>query len=259
MSYIDSLFNLNGKVAVVIGGTGSLCGQIAVGLARAGCKVVISGRDVDKAEGKIELIEEAGGIAYFVESDVTERGSIEALVDIVSERSGRIDILINGAGINFSSPVEHVTEGQLHKIFDTNFHGAFRACQIFADYFKQHDNPTSIINIGSISGNTPLSDRFIQSASKAALHNLTRNLAREWAEFDIRVNTLIPGFFPAERSATMLDEAKVLDIIRKTPTSRFGRPEELIGATLLLASNTAGSFITGSEIVVDGGFSTTSI
>jgi NAD(P)-dependent dehydrogenase (short-subunit alcohol dehydrogenase family) len=259
MSYIDSLFNLKNKVAVVLGGTGELCGQIAVGLAKAGCEVVISGRDELKAEERVTEIEDAGGVAYFVEAEVTERGSIEALVDIVSERSGRIDILINGAGINYRSNAENVTEDEMLGIFDVNFNGAFRTCQIFAHYFKQHDWPSSIINIGSVSGLTPLSDRFIQSASKAALHNLTRNLAREWAEFDIRVNTLIPGFFPAAQSATMLDEARMLEILRKTPSSRFGNPRELIGATLLLASHDAGGFITGSEIVVDGGFNATSI
>lgn len=259
MSYLDSLFDLKNKVAVIIGGTGALCGQLAVGFAKAGCEVVISGRDVDKAADKIDLIEEAGGSAYFVETDITERGSIEALVDIVSERSGRIDILINGAGVNFPRLAEHVTDTEMNRILDVNFQGVFRACQIFADYFKQRDNPASIINIGSISGITPLSDRFIQSASKAALHNLTQNLAREWAEFDIRVNTLIPGFFPADQSSIVLDEAKMLEILRKTPSSRFGNPDELIGAALLLASSSAGSFITGSEIVVDGGYSTTSI
>ncbi|MGJ8672843.1 SDR family NAD(P)-dependent oxidoreductase [Rubritalea sp.] len=259
MSYIDSLFNLSNNVAVVLGGTGQLCSQIAFGLAKAGCEVVISGRDADIGEERVLAIEAAGGKAYFVEAEVTERGSIEALVDIVSERSGRIDTLINGAGINYRNAVENITEAELKGIFEVNFNGAFRACQIFGDYFKQHDRPTSIINIGSISGLTPLSDRFIQSASKAALHNLTKNLAREWAEFDIRVNTLIPGFFPAAQSAIMLDEARVLEILRVSPTSRFGRPEELIGATLLLASHSAGSFITGSEIVVDGGFSATSI
>lgn len=259
MSYIDSLFDLSNKVAVVLGGTGELCSQIAIGLAKAGCEVVISGRDADKGEERVIAIEEAGGTGYFVEAEVSERGSIEALVDIVSERSGRIDILINGAGINYNNAIENISEAELQGIFEVNFNGAFRACQIFGDYFKQHDRSTSIINIGSISGLTPLSDRFIQSASKAALHNLTKNLAREWAEYDIRVNTLIPGFFPAAQSATMQDEARILEILRMTPCSRFGNPEELIGATLLLASPTAGSFITGSEVVVDGGFSATSI
>ncbi|MGA0846676.1 MAG: SDR family oxidoreductase, partial [Luteolibacter sp.] len=95
---------------------------------------------------------------------------------------------------------------------------------------------------------------FTYSAAKAAVHNLSRNLAREWADKDIRVNTLIPGFFPAEQNRKVLDESRVLDILRQTPVSRFGNPEELIGATLLLASSKAGSFITGMEMVIDGGF-----
>jgi NAD(P)-dependent dehydrogenase (short-subunit alcohol dehydrogenase family) len=119
--------------------------------------------------------------------------------------------------------------------------------------------PASIINLGSISGLNPLSRVFTYSASKAAVHNLTRNLAREWADKDIRVNTLVPGFFPAEQNSKVLDESRVLDILRHTPASRFGNAEELIGATLLLASAKAGSFITGMEMIVDGGFQAMSI
>lgn len=259
MSYLDSLFDLKGKVAVVLGGTGDLCGQMAAGLAKAGCEVILSGRDELKAFDRINEIEADGGQAYFVEAEVTERGSLEALVDIVSERSGRIDILINGAGINFRNAIENISEEELLQIFDVNFNGVFRACQVFSHYFRHHDRPASIVNIGSIAGLQPLSDRFVHSASKAAVHNLTKNLAREWAEYDIRVNTLIPGFFPAEQSTTMLDDARVLEILRQTPSSRFGNPEELVGACLLLASPKASSFITGAEIIVDGGFSAHSL
>ena len=112
----------------------------------------------------------------------------------------------------------------------------------------------SIVNLGSMSGLIPLSRVFTYSMSKAAVHNLSKNLAREWAEYSIRVNTLVPGFFPAEQNRKVLDESRVLDILRQTPMSRFGSPDDLIGATLLLASNKAGGFITGAEMVVDGGF-----
>mgnify|MGYP005989186545 CR=1 FL=1 len=259
MSFYEELFDLKGRVAVVIGGTGELCGHMAIGLARAGCEVVISGRNEEKAEDKIKMIEDAGGSAYFVEAEVTERGSLEALVDIVSERSGRIDILINGAGVNSATPFMEIDDKELNRILNVDFKGLFRACQVFGRYFLEHDRPASIINVGSISGLNPLSRVFTYSASKAAVHNLTRNLAREWAENDIRVNTLIPGFFPAEQNRAVLDEARVLEILRKTPASRFGNPEELIGAVLLLASPKAGSFITGTEVVVDGGFQAMSI
>lgn len=254
MSYLESLFDLSGKVAVVIGGTGELCGHMAVGLAQAGCEVVVSGRNTLRGQEKLALIENEGGKAYFVEAEVTERGSLEALVDIVSERSGRIDIVINGAGVNIASPLEEVTIEELHKIFDINYTGTFLSCQVFGRYFRERSLPGSIINVGSVAGQTPISDSYSYSASKAAVHNLSKNLAREWAEYDIRVNTLVPGFFPATQHRESLDESRVLEILRKTPSSRFGNPRELIGATLLLASNGAGSFITGTELVVDGGF-----
>ena len=117
----------------------------------------------------------------------------------------------------------------------------------------------SIINLGSISGLNPLSRVFSYSASKAAVHNLSKNLAREWANQKIRVNTLVPGFFPAEQNKKVLDESRVASIMNHTPMDRFGKPDELIGATLLLASNNAGGFITGHELVVDGGFNSMSI
>ena len=195
--YLHNLFGLEGKVAVVIGGTGELCGTMAEGLAKAGAQVVLVGRNEEKANARLETIKAAGGRAYFARGEVSDRESLNDLLDSVIAQSGRADILVNGAGINSPTPFLEITDDEISRIIDTNLIGVFRACQIFADYFKQRDRPTSIINIGAISGLTPLSNRYMHSASKAALHNLTRNLAREWAEYDIRVNTLIPGFFPA--------------------------------------------------------------
>jgi len=220
MNYLDSLFDLKGKVAVIIGGTGELCGHIACGLAKAGVEVVIAGRDASKADDKLKAISEAGGKGYFVATDLME---------------------------------------ELEHIFKVNFAATFQACQIFGKYFIDEGLPGSIINLGSISGLNPLSRVFTYSASKAAVHNLTRNLAREWADNDIRVNTLVPGFFPAEQNRKVLDETRVLEILRNTPMSRFGSPDELIAAVLLLASSKAGSFITGTEMIVDGGFNAMSI
>ena len=130
---------------------------------------------------------------------------------------------------------------------------------MFGDYFLKAERPGSIINLGSISGLNPLSRVFTYSASKAAIHNLSKNLAREWADKGIRVNTLVPGFFPAEQNRKILSKSRVAQILGKTPAKRFGDPEELIGATLLLSSEKAGGFITGLEMVVDGGFNAMSI
>lgn len=253
-SYLKDLFGLTGKTAVIIGGTGELCGTMAVGLARAGAEVVLGGRIPEKAEKRLAEIESFGGEGYFVPVDVTSRDSLHHLLDTVLERSGKVDILINGAGTNSPTPFLDIPEDEYQRIIDTNLTAIFRACQVFGRYFLEQTQPASIINLGSISGLNPLSRVFTYSASKAAVHNLTRNLAREWADKDIRVNTLVPGFFPAEQNRKVLDESRVLDILRQTPASRFGNTEELIGATLLLASSKAGSFITGTEMIVDGGF-----
>ena len=251
--YLKQLFDLTGKTAVVIGGTGELCGTIAVGLARAGAEVVLGGRIPEKAEARLEEIESHGGKGYFVPVDVTSRESLQDMLDAVLEKSGQVDILVNGAGTNSATPFLDVPEDEFQRIIDTNMTAIFRACQVFGEYFIRESQPASIINVGSISGLNPLSRVFTYSMSKAAVHNLTRNLAREWGDKDIRVNTLVPGFFPAEQNRKILDESRVLEILRHTPASRFGNSEELIGATLLLSSQ-AGSFITGIEMIVDGGF-----
>ena len=258
-SFLKELFDLSGKTAVVIGGTGELCGTMAVGLARAGAEVVLGGRIPEKAEKRLAEITSHGGKGYFVPVDVTSRESLQSMLDTVLDRSGKVDILINGAGVNSPTPFLDVTEDEFKRIIDTNLSAVFRACQVFGEYFIDAAHPASIINLGSISGLSPLSRVFTYSASKAAVHNLSRNLAREWADKDIRVNTLVPGFFPAEQNRKVLDESRVLDILRQTPASRFGDAHELIGATLLLASAKAGSFITGIELVVDGGFNAMTI
>lgn len=253
-TFFKNLFGLSGKTAVIIGGTGELCGTMAVGLARADAEVVICGRVREKAERRLSEIEAHGGKGYFVPVDVTSRKSLEDLLETVLDRSGHVDVLVNGAGVNSPTPFFDITDEEFHRIIETNLAAVFRACQVFGEYFVDASHPASIINLGSISGLTPLSRVFTYSASKAAVHNLTRNLAREWADKDIRVNTLVPGFFPAEQNRKVLDESRVLDILRQTPATRFGNADELIGATLLLASHNAGSFITGTELIVDGGF-----
>lgn len=259
MSYLEQLFQLKDKVAVVIGGTGELCGFMAEGLAKAGCEVVLVGRSEAKASARLESIQSQGGSAYFLSADVTTRSSIESLLETVLQKSGKVDILINGAGVNSPTPFLEIEDQEIDDILQVNLKSVFQSCQVFGKYFLENDRAGSIINLGSISGLNPLSRVFTYSASKAAVHNLTRNLAREWAAKKIRVNTLVPGFFPAEQNRKVLDESRVATILGKTPAERFGEPTELIGATLLLASEGAGSFITGTEMIVDGGFQAMSI
>ncbi len=257
--FLNQLYSLEGKTAVVIGGTGELCGAMAIGLAQAGAEVVLVGRSEEKAKEKIALIESLGGKAYFVTAEATKRESLENLLAAAVAQSGKIDILVNGAGVNSPTPFLEISDDELMNILNVNLAGVMRACQVFGDYFLKNNIEGSIINLGSISGLNPLSRVFSYSASKAAVHNLSRNLAREWAEQNIRVNTLVPGFFPAEQNRKVLNESRVAQILGHTPANRFGESQELVGSTVFLASNKASSFVTGTEVIVDGGFQSMTI
>ena len=257
-SYLDQLFTLDGKTAVVIGGTGELCGAMAEGLAGAGAEVVVVGRSEEKAKARIENIESLGGKAYFEPCQVDSKAELESLLARVLEKSGRVDVVVNGAGMNSATPFLEIEESEWDRIFEVNLKGVFMACQIFGKYLVDRGQGGSIINVGSMSGVIPLSRVFTYSASKAAIHNLSKNLAREWAPKNVRVNTLVPGFFPAEQNKKVLTPERVGQIMGHTPMDRFGEANELIGATLLLASN-AGSFVTGVEMVVDGGYAAMTI
>lgn len=253
----EQLFNLTGKTAVLIGGTGELCGAMAEGMAAAGAQVVLVGRDAAKAERRLSAITKAGGRAWFEPCDVASRGELTSLADRVCARVGKVDILVNGAGINSPTPFLKIGDEEMDSIIGINFKSMMMACQIFGGRMLESGGG-SIINIGSISALVPLSRVFTYSATKAAVHNLSKNLAREWAARGLRVNTLVPGFFPAEQNRKVLTPERVDSIMGRTPMKRFGEARELVGATLLLASE-AGSFITGSEIVVDGGFASMAI
>jgi NAD(P)-dependent dehydrogenase (short-subunit alcohol dehydrogenase family) len=255
----SDLFSLQGQTAVVIGGTGELCGAIAEGFAAAGAEVVLVGRDPAKADKRLEAIHAAGGHGYFVAADAARKADLEALLAQVIERSGGCQILVNGAGVNSATPFLDISEDEYDRIMAINTKGVFLACQVFGRYFVDQQVPASILNLGSMSGLLPLSRVFTYSMSKGAVHNLSKNLAREWAPLGIRVNTLVPGFFPAEQNRKVLTPDRVAKIMGHTPMNRFGNAGELVGAALLLAANGAGSFITGHEMVVDGGYSSMTI
>jgi len=258
MSYVDSLFSLEGKTAVVIGGTGELCGAMAVAMAGAGAEIVLVGRNEEKANARLREIEDAGGHGYFVATDVASREGLEKLLAEVVSKSGKCDILVNGAGVNSPTPFLEIPEDEYDHIFAINTKAVVMACQVFGAYFLEHDIKASIINVGSMSAVLPLSRVFAYSMSKAAVHNISKNLAREWGTKNIRVNTIVPGFFPAEQNRKVLTPDRVDQIMGHTPMSRFGEAQELSGATLLLASD-AGAFMTGTEILVDGGYAAMTI
>jgi NAD(P)-dependent dehydrogenase (short-subunit alcohol dehydrogenase family) len=258
MNYLESLFSLKSKTAVIIGGTGELCSAMAVAMAGAGAEIVLVGRNEEKARTKLLAIENAGGTGYFVATDVASKAGLENLLAEVVSRSGKCEILVNGAGINSPTPFLDIPEDEYDRIFEVNTKAVFTACQVFGKYFLDNDISASIINVGSMSAILPLSRVFTYSMSKAAVHNISKNLAREWGTQNIRVNTLVPGFFPAEQNRKVLTPERVDQIMGHTPMQRFGEAQELAGATLLLASD-AGSFITGTEILVDGGYAAMTI
>jgi NAD(P)-dependent dehydrogenase (short-subunit alcohol dehydrogenase family) len=251
------LFSLEGKVAVVLGGTGELCGAMSEAFARAGAKVALVGRDPKKAHARVERIAAEGGKSDFFPCDTTLKVALEKLLADVLARYGAVDVLVNGAGVNSATPFFDIPADEFDRILSVNLRGVLFACQVFGKYMVGRKSG-SIINIGSASGLNPLSRVFTYSASKAAVHNLSKNLAREWAPQGVRVNTLVPGFFPAEQNRKVLNPERVAQIIAHTPMARFGEAHELAGAVLLLASG-AGGFITGAELVVDGGFDAVTI
>ncbi|MDR0534979.1 MAG: SDR family oxidoreductase [Puniceicoccales bacterium] len=260
MSRIPSIpsFSLSGRVAVVIGGTGELCGAISEALAGHGAKVALAGRNAEKAASRIAKISASGGEAWFEPVEADDKPSLQALLARVLEKQGRVDILVNGAGVNSATPFFDISEDEFDRILRVNLKGVFLACQVFGRHFVENKVRASILNIGSESGLTPLSRVFTYSASKAAVHNLSKNLAREWAPHGIRVNTLVPGFFPAEQNQKILQPERIAKIMAHTPAARFGEAPELGGIAVLLASEAA-SFITGAEIVVDGGYNAMTI
>jgi NAD(P)-dependent dehydrogenase (short-subunit alcohol dehydrogenase family) len=229
-----------------------LCGAIAEGLAAAGATVALVGRDAVKAQKRLDKITKDGGKAEFFSCDTTSKTGLEKLLAEVLAKYKRVDILVNGAGVNSPTPFFDIPEEEIDRILAVNLKGLMLACQVFGKHMVERGSG-SIINVGSASGLNPLSRVFTYSASKAAVHNISRNLAREWATQGVRVNILVPGFFPAEQNRKVLSPDRVATIMAKTPMKRFGEANELVGAALLLATD-AGSFITGTELVVDGGF-----
>lgn len=253
MSYLDKLFALEGKVAAVIGGGGYLCGEMARGLARAGVKVAVMDLRLEKAEAVAAEITAAGGEAFGLACDAVDKDTHQACLDAILARWGRVDILINGAGINAPTPVLDIPVEEFRGIVDSHLLATLLGCQVYGPHMIGRGSG-SIINLASASSGPPLSKAFTYSAAKAAVMNLTQNIAREWATKGVRVNALRPGFFPTEWSRkNFIDPARQAAILGHTPMGRYGEPSELVGAVLWLASEAAG-FVTGSVVAVDGGF-----
>jgi NAD(P)-dependent dehydrogenase (short-subunit alcohol dehydrogenase family) len=261
------LFDLAGEVAVVIGATGALGGAIAQGLGEAGARVGILGRNSERGEARVKLIEATGGKARFFPADALRKESLHAAHVAVEQHFGPPTILVNAAGgndpkvtVTAERPFEDLQLTDWQANFDLNLvGGVLLPCQEFGAAMAAR-NKGSIINIASVSAHLPLSRVVAYSAAKAAVLNLSLFLAREWASKGVRVNTITPGFFPAEQNRKLLfnedgsPSARTKSIWTHTPLGRFGEPRELVGAAVFLASSKASSFVTGSDIRVDGGY-----
>lgn len=267
-----NLFDLSTEVAVVIGGTGALGGAMAEALASAGAKVAIMGRNAQRGQERVDTIVAAGGRAMFQAADAMDRQSLTQARDAIHTQFGPVSVLVNAAGGNRPDATLppgkdfcQLPQAAWDEVFDLNLvGGVLLPSQVFGETMLA-EKKGSIINIASMSGMIPLSRVVAYSAAKAAVLNLTQFLAREWATQGIRVNAISPGFFPAEQNKTLLfnPDGSYTDrgrqIIGHTPMARFGTAQELAGATIWLASPAAASFVTGQNIVVDGGFSATTI
>ncbi|MEK4715792.1 SDR family oxidoreductase [Sporosarcina sp. resist] len=266
--------NLNGRVAVITGGSGVLCSEMARELARQGVKVVILNRDAEKGQKIVDSIKEAGGTAIALAADVLDRASLErARVETVKQ-FGQVDLLINGAGGNHTDAITDpeiydeqeegktffdLDENGFSEVFSTNFTGTFLATQVFGKELLKSETP-SILNLSSMSSYTPLTKVPAYSAAKASINNFTMWLAVHFAETGMRVNAIAPGFFlTTQNRGLLLNEdgshtARSTKIIAATPMKRFGKPEDLLGAMLFLVDESCSGFVTGTTIQVDGGF-----
>jgi NAD(P)-dependent dehydrogenase (short-subunit alcohol dehydrogenase family) len=269
---MKNLFDLSDDVAAVLGGTGVLGGAMAEALAAAGAKVAVVGRSPERGNECVQRIEAAGGTATFVAADALEKASLAACRDAILAKWGKVTVLVNGAGGN--KPEATLPPGAdfcklpidaWNAVFDLNLvGGTLLPCQVFGEAMVAAGRG-SVINIASMASILPLSRVVAYSASKAAVLNLTKFLAREWATKGVRVNAISPGFFPADQNRKLLlrDDGTFTErgqqIIGHTPMGRFGTADELGGAVVWLAAARASGFVTGQNVVVDGGFSSMTI
>lgn len=245
--------DLTGRVAVVMGGTSGIGRAIAAGLADHGADVVPTGRRRPALEAVCGSIEASGRRTLCQTADVTDRKSIDALRDTVLERFGHVDILVNAAGHTSKEPTAQVGEQDWSALIDTHLNGALRACQSFYEPLKA-SGKGRVINIASLGSFLAFHQVAAYCAAKTALLSLTRSLACEWARDGISVNAIAPGVFPTEMNASLIQGTpRGNEMLMRTPMGRFGKPEELVGAAVLLASDGA-SFLTGQCLAVDGGY-----
>lgn len=250
---MPGLLDLTDRVAVVIGATSGIGRAIATGLARHGADVIPSGRREPQLEEVCAEIESFGRRTMLQTADATNRQSLDRLRDAVLKRFARVDVLVNAAGYTLKKPAVSIGEQEWSAILDTNTTGVLRACQCFYEPLK-NSGRGRVVNIASLSSFLAFHEVAAYSASKTALLSLTRSLACEWARDGICVNAIAPGVFPTELNREIIQGTpRGAELLMRTPMRRFGKPEELVGAAVLLSSDGA-TFLTGQCIAVDGGY-----
>jgi NAD(P)-dependent dehydrogenase (short-subunit alcohol dehydrogenase family) len=246
-------FGLQGRVAVVVGGTSGIGRVIGIGLAQAGADVVLTARRQDKVEEAAREVESLGRRSLRVCSDVNDRASLENVLAKMLAEFGKVDILVYAAGMTIRKPFLEFSEAEWRNILDTNLTGAFHTCQVFGAHMVNR-RYGRIINIGSLSSYVGLSEVAAYGASKSGLAALTRTLAIEWAKHGVCVNAIVPGVFRTSMNSALLDGTeRGREFLIRTPMARFGKTEELVGGAIFLASEAA-SFVTGTLLEIDGGF-----
>jgi NAD(P)-dependent dehydrogenase (short-subunit alcohol dehydrogenase family) len=248
----QSLFDLAGKTAVVVGGTSGIGRTLALGLADAGADVVVVGRRQELVVETAEAIEDRGRRTLRMTADVTDRISLERVRDACLQAFGHVDILVSAAGVSARVDTLDMEDAEWRRVIDTNLTGTFQACQVFGAGMVARRSGR-IVTVASLSSFVGFHQVAAYTASKSGVAGLTRALAVEWAPHGVSVNAIAPGVFVTDLNRQMLGSARGQEILMRTPMGRFGNVEELVGAAVFLASDAA-SFVTGQLLVVDGGF-----